>query len=70
MTWQNCLTFWKLRARPSPQDVRRAGELTRYAVETRHPDQVPLPTDEDLAYAVEVAESVVRWAEGRVSAGG
>ena len=53
-----------------PQDVRRAGELTRYAVETRYADQVPRPTEQDLAEAVSIAEAVVRWAEGRVSAGG
>ena len=49
-----------------PNIVRRAEELTPYALITRYPGPVrPVTTPEYLA-AVETAEAVVRWAEEHI----
>ena len=49
-----------------PSAIRRASELTRYATATRYPGAVRPVTDTEYAEAVELAETVVRWAEGAV----
>ena len=49
-----------------PCVVRKAEELTPYALITRYPGPArPVTTPEYLA-AVETAEAVVGWAEGRI----
>ena len=53
-----------------PEAARLADRLTDYARIFRYPSEFPMATEQDLAYAIEIAEAVVRWAEGRVPAGG
>ena len=48
---------------PLPDIVRRAGELTPYAMFTRYPAPARPVTEEEYRVAVEVAEAVVLWAE-------
>lgn len=49
-----------------PESVDAAGELTRYAVETRYPGGFEPLTPEDLARAIRLAESVLVWARAQV----
>lgn len=49
-----------------PESVDAAGELTRYAVETRYPGGFEPLTPEDLARAIGLAESVLVWARTQV----
>ena len=49
-----------------PYMVRKAEELTPYAVTTRYPGSVRPVTQEEYLVAVETAEAVVRWAEERL----
>ncbi len=44
-----------------PPEVRRAGRLTDYAVESRYPGLAEDVTAEDRRIAVELAERVVEW---------
>ena len=53
-----------------PEEARLADRLTDYARIFRYPSEFPMATEQDLAEAVSIAEAVVRWAEGRVPAGG
>ena len=46
-----------------PGIVRRAGELTPYAMFTRYPAPVRPVTEEEYRSAVEIAQAVVQWAE-------
>ena len=46
-----------------PDIVRRAGELTPYAMFTRYPAPARAVTEEEYRAAVEVAEAVILWAE-------
>lgn len=52
-----------------PEEIRGAGLLTGYAVETRYPGLSEEVTEEDYAQALELAERVVRWAESLISSG-
>ena len=45
-----------------PGIVRRAGELTPYAMFTRYPAPVRPVTEEEYRSAVEIAQAVVQWA--------
>ena len=49
-----------------PEAIGRAGELTDYATTTRYPATVEPVTERDHADAVEIAETVIRWAEKRL----
>ena len=49
-----------------PSTIRRASELTKYATATRYPGAVRPVTETEHVEAVELAEAVVRWAEGEV----
>ncbi len=51
-----------------PDAVRKADQLTRFAVTTRYPDFWGSVTEEDYHAAVVIATSVVTWAEERVRA--
>lgn len=51
-----------------PPDVRASAELTPYAVATRYPGLEPV-TEDEYTRAIELAEAVVRWAEGRIEGG-
>ena len=46
-----------------PEIVRKAADLTPYAVLTRYPAPTRPVTLEEYATAVDVAEAVIRWAE-------
>ena len=48
---------------PIPEVVRKAEELTRYALVTRYPGIVRAVSAQEYAEAVEIAERVVQWAE-------
>ncbi len=49
-----------------PQVVHRAARLTQYATSTRYPGLNEPVTTSDYQEAVELAEAVVDWAEGRL----
>lgn len=49
-----------------PEVVRKAGELTRYALVTRYPGIARPVSEQEYAEAVAIAEAVVRWAEERI----
>lgn len=49
-----------------PQAVRRASELSVYAVATRYPDDLPEASVADLAEAVELALPVIEWADSLI----
>ena len=52
---------------PVSEDVRQSVRLTRYAVAARYPGLEEEVTAEEHKRAVELAESVVRWAESRLA---
>ena len=49
-----------------PGDVRRAGELTPYALITRCPGPARPVTEEEYEEALKIAEDAVRWVEGQL----
>lgn len=49
-----------------PEVVRKAEELTRYALVTRYPGVARPVSEQEYAEAVAIAEAVVQWAEKRV----
>jgi len=51
---------------PIPDTVRKAAELTPFALITRYPGAARPVTEADYLAAVETAEAVVRWAEERI----
>ncbi|GAB4236668.1 MAG: hypothetical protein OHK0028_13690 [Deltaproteobacteria bacterium] len=46
-----------------PDEVRTAGILTGYSVETRYPGPFEPVTEEEFKDALRLAEAVVAWAE-------
>ena len=48
---------------PVPERVWRSKKLTPFAIEARYPSVAKEVTEAQYAEAVEIAESVVRWAE-------
>jgi len=48
---------------PIPELVRKAEELTRYALVTRYPGIARPVSEQEYAEAVEIAERVVQWAK-------
>lgn len=60
------LTLLEAEGAELPSEVREAGRLTRFAVETRYPGMGEPVTREEHARAVEIAETVVAWAQRRV----
>ncbi len=44
-------------------DIREAGRLTRFAVETRYPGLSEPVTQDEYEKAIAIADIVVRWAE-------
>jgi HEPN domain-containing protein len=46
-----------------PEVIRKAEELTRYALVTRYPGIARPVSEQEYAEAVAIAEAVVRWAE-------
>jgi len=51
---------------PVPQDVKDAGVLTSYAWEARYPGLYEPVTEEEYREAVELAETVLAWAETKI----
>ena len=51
-----------------PETVRKAGDMTIYATETRYPDSEPV-SGEEHAEAVRVAAAVLEWAKAEVARG-
>ena len=49
-----------------PDSVGRARRLTRFAIVTRYPGIDEAVTERQYEDAVEVAEAVVRWVEGKL----
>jgi HEPN domain-containing protein len=49
-----------------PGVVRKAEELTRYALVTRYPGIARPVSEQERAEAVAIAEAVVRWADERI----
>ena len=49
-----------------PDAVLQAADLTDYATVTRYPGMAEPVTEQEYADAVSIAETVVRWAEGRI----
>jgi HEPN domain-containing protein len=49
-----------------PEVVRKAEELTRYALITRYPGIARPVSEQEYAEAVAVAEEVVRWPDERI----
>ena len=49
-----------------PDIVRKAGELTPYALITRYPGPARPVTQEEYEDAVKTSEAVVQWTEGRL----
>ena len=49
-----------------PEIVRKAEELTRYALITRYPGIARPVSEQEYAEAVAVAEEVVRWADEQI----
>ena len=51
---------------PIPDIVRKAGELTPYALIMRYPGPARPVTQEEYEDAVKTSEAVVQWTEGRL----
>ena len=49
-----------------PPTVARAENLTRYAADTRYPGTAEPVDEQRYRNAIQIAEAVVRWAEGRL----
>jgi len=52
-----------------PKDIREAGLLTPYAVESRYPGYWFEITEDDVAEALRTAEYTVEWAEKELKSG-
>ena len=57
------LTLLKEAGQTVPDTVRKAAELTRFAILTRYPAPVRAVSMEEYLTAVQIADEVVRWAE-------
>ncbi len=51
---------------PVPEEIRKADDLTDYAVETRYPGLTEPVGPTEYRDAVRLAEAVVRWAEEQI----
>ena len=51
---------------PIPEEIRKADELTDYAVETRYPGLSEPVGVSEYRDAVDLAQAVVRWAEEQI----
>ena len=52
---------------PIPEEIRKADELTDYAIETRYPGLSEPVSDKEYRDAVALAEAVVRWADKQIT---
>ncbi|MFH1760082.1 MAG: HEPN domain-containing protein [bacterium] len=49
-----------------PEEIKRAAELTEYAVETRYPGWIEPVVQTEYEEAIEIAEKVLNWAESLI----
>lgn len=49
-----------------PSEVQDATDLTSYAVETRYPGEWEDVSEEEYRHAIELADRVLRWAQGLI----
>ena len=61
------LTLLDSEGRSIPQNIRKAVDLTDYAVETRYPGPAEPVTQKEYRAAVKIAGQVVKWAERIIS---
>jgi|SRR3989304_5090665 len=61
------LTLLDSEGRSIPQNIRKAVDLTDYAVETRYPGPAEPVTQKEYRAAVKLAKQVVNWAEKIIS---
>lgn len=61
------LSLLEEQGEPIPDQVREAARLTRFAIATRYPGTTEPVTKEEHARAVALAETVVEWAEARLT---
>ena len=57
------LTILEGKGHSISDDIREAGRLTRFAVETRYPGLSEPVTQDEYKKAIAIADIVVRWAE-------
>lgn len=63
------LTLVEGAGRKVPEDVKRAGILSDYAIESRYPGLAEPVTQEEYERAVSIAEEVVQWVERQMASG-
>ncbi|MBI1927582.1 HEPN domain-containing protein [Candidatus Poribacteria bacterium] len=51
----------------TPEEVKEAASLTEYAANTRYPGNYEPLDEEDYKEALEIAERVVNWVEGKLA---
>ena len=61
------LTVLESTGQPVPDEICQAGKLTPYSTAARYPGMEQPISEQHYLEAVEIAESVVRWAENRIS---
>lgn len=52
-----------------PESIRKASELTAYAVQTRYPGEYERVTEEEFVEALKTASAIVKWAQTAISNG-
>jgi HEPN domain-containing protein len=57
------LTLLQKNGMDVPDEIRAAGILTEYAIDSRYPGLTEEVTEEDYTHALSLAERVVQWAE-------
>ena len=60
------LTILEEAGEPTPETIRNAEELTRYAVMTRYPGLAEPVTEAQYKEVVATAEAVIQWAANRL----
>lgn len=63
------LTLVEGAGRKVPEDVKRAGILSDYAIESHYPGLAEPVTQEEYERAVSIAEKVVQWVERQMASG-
>ena len=61
------LTLVEKASEPVPEPIKRAEELSRFAVFTRYPGIGPAIKEKEYGETVEIAARVVKWAENIIS---
>lgn len=61
------ITLLKEQSIDLPEFILDSAQLTKYAVNTRYPDDYIEVTKEDYLKAVEIAENIYNWVEGQIN---